>query len=153
MKQIAIVVAVLCVTLGTCWNALGQTTLDGKSYTGTLTSKNDGKTYDETIIFEKGMIRSTACEAMGFKAGKYSLSEKDGITTVKGSVKNEKGNVNKIEATVKGDKLTGTLTGETADGKTEDTMTLTAEIVKAGKKAEHPAAAEHPEHPAAEHPK
>lgn len=151
MKQLAIVGTVLCVAMGTCWTALGQTTLDGKSYTGTLTSKKEAKTYEESIIFEKGMIRSTACEAMGFKAGKYTATEKDGVTTVKGSVKDEKGNTNEIEATVKGEELTGTLTGKAADGTAHEPMALTAKLAK--KKVEHPKG-EHPkgEHPT-EHPK
>mgnify|MGYP001572504085 CR=1 FL=1 len=153
MKRMTIVGVILCLALGTCWSAMGQVALDGKSYTGTLTSKKDGKVHEESIIFEKDMmIRSTACEAVGFKAGKYTVTEKDGVATVTGSVKNEKGEVNEIVATIKGEDLTGTLTGKTADGKTSDTMALAAKLGKPAKKAEHPAGTKH-EHPSAEHPK
>lgn len=150
MKNVAIVGAVLCVMLGMGWSAFGQVSLDGKSYAGKLASAKDGKTYDEKIIFGDGKIRSTACEAQGFKGGAYTVTEKDGVTTVKGSVMNEKGEKNEIEATVKGDKLTGTLTAKMADGTVGDTMTLTAALEKKPKKTEHPS---HMEHPSAEHPK
>jgi antitoxin component YwqK of YwqJK toxin-antitoxin module len=123
--------------------------LDGKTFTGTLTSKADGKTYDESIIFENGMMRSTACEVLGFKAGPYTATKKDGKMTVKGSLKNDKGESSEIEATVEGTTLTGALTARKADGSVADTMTLKA--TKASKKAsgEHPGKTEHPhsEHP------
>jgi hypothetical protein len=146
MKRISMIGTMLCFVLGMSWSALGQVALDGKTYKGTLTSKKDGKTYAESIIFAKGMIRSTACEAQGFKAGKYTATEKDGMTLVKGSVMNEKGDMNEIEATITGDALSGALTGKMADGTMGETFTLTAKL---GKKAEHPKK----EHPSNEHPK
>jgi len=148
--------AVLCFTFGVCWNAVGQVMLDGKCYTGTLISKKDGKTYDEKIIFENGMIRSTACEAQGFKAGKYTATEKDGMTMVKGAVMNDKGDINEIGATIKGATLTGTLMSKMADGTMGETMPLTATLEKNEKKANIPSAKDQPakmEHPSTEHPK
>jgi hypothetical protein len=155
MKRLSIIGTALCFVLGLGWSALGQVSLEGKTYTGTLTSKKDGKTYPESIIFGKDKIRSTACEAQGFKAGKYIATEKDGTTTVKGSVMNAKGDMNEIEATITGDALSGTLTGKTADGTMGETFTLTATHGEKAKQGEHPKR-EHPaktEHPAAEHPR
>ena len=134
----------------------GAALLDGKSYTGTLTSKKDGKTYEETIIFEKSMMRSTACEAMGFKGGAYTVTRQGKLTMVTGTVMNEKGDKNEIEATIKGKELTGTLTSKMADGTTGDTMTLKAKLAKKPMAAEHPAKTEHPakkEQPMSEHPR
>jgi hypothetical protein len=149
MKKITVVGAMMCIVAAMAMSAMGQGALDGKSYKGTLTAAKDGKSYDETVIFKNGTMRSTACESQGFKAGKYTAIDQNGTTVVKGSVSNEKGDVNEFELTVKGDAMTGTLTGKTADGAKGDTMTLTAKVEKPVKK-EHPTKREHPSH---EHPR
>lgn len=169
MKKMASIGAVMCLALSACVCARGMGSshgedagemkqgegmglLDGKTFTGTLTSEKDGQTHEESIIFEKGMIRSTACESMGFKAGAYTATKMNGTKKVKGSVVNEKGDRNEIEATIEGEALTGTLTSHMADGTMGETMVLKAKKVKkevAGEhpRAEHPKKSEHPEHP------
>lgn len=131
--------------------------LDGKTFAGTLVSQADGKTYDENIIFEKGMMRSTACEALGFRAGPYTVTKEGDKTMVKGTLKNAQGEVNEIEATIQDKMLTGTLTVRKADGSVADTMALKAAKAMSKEKSEHPAKTEHPakkEHPhQTEHPR
>ena len=130
MRRKAIVVIFVCALLGTCWPSLARVNLDGKHFSGLLTSQKDRTTHTESIIFTNGLIRSTTCEAKGFKAGAYTVTETNGQTIIKGSVSNENGDVNEFEATISGDTLTGTLTAKLADGTTSDTLTLTATLAR-----------------------
>ena len=130
MRRKGSVGVLLCVMVGTCWTSLAQVNLDGKQFSGLLTSQKDRTTNTESIIFTNGLVRSTACEAKGFKAGAYTIIETNGQTIIKGSVANENGDVNELEATVKGDTLTGTLTARLADGTTGGTLILTARLAR-----------------------
>jgi hypothetical protein len=106
------------------------TTLDGKTFTGKVFTKEDKKGDKDDLEFKNGMLHSTACDQYGFKEGTYTTTTNGTTTTFNAETTSDSGAKMKWTGTVKGTTLHATATW-TKDGEPSREMWFDGKIAKA----------------------
>ena len=84
--------------------------LDGRSFEGVVLERGKTSGDADTLIFDKGLFRSTACDRYGYSDGSYrARAAGDGLAF---EAETESAQYGKLRwaGTVRGEKLDGTLT-------------------------------------------
>ena|SRR5438552_469330 len=111
-KSIHRVVICLAAALLFAWLAPGAAgaggSLDGKTFSGTLTKKGKAKGNKDTFTFKDGKFRSTACDTYGFGDAAYMATAGGGGTAFEATTTSPKEGTMKWKGTVQGDAIEGT---------------------------------------------
>ena len=84
-------------------------TLDGKTFVAETAAKGKTKGDKDTLTFDKGRVRSTACDAYGFEDAPYvATTAQDGSISWTAETASAKEGKIQWKGSVKGDKLDGT---------------------------------------------
>lgn len=84
--------------------------LDGKTFVGESSEKGKDQKQKDTLIFEKGTFRSTACDQYGFTAVPYSAKKEGGVITFTADSTSSKEGKNHWEGTITDNSAEATLT-------------------------------------------
>jgi len=103
--------------------------LDGKTYVGESSQKGKEEKQKDTLIFEKGTFRSTACDQYGFTATPYTAKKEGGVITFTADSTSEKEGKNHWEGTVSDNSIQATLTW-TKEGQAPIEYTFKGELKK-----------------------
>jgi hypothetical protein len=128
LKRTAIVLLLLaaaCLAAGVA----GSHLLDGKTYVGDSSQKGKEEKQKDTLIFEKGTFRSTACDQYGFTAAPYTAKKEGGVITFTADSTSEKEGKNHWEGTVTDNSVQATLTW-TKEGQAPIEYTFTGTLKK-----------------------
>jgi hypothetical protein len=90
-------------------NASSQS-LDGKRFHGVVIEPGKTAGDAETVIFEKGRFRSTACDQYGYGDGAYTVTSSDGGISFKAQTQSAQYGQLMWQGVVRGGRLDGTLT-------------------------------------------
>lgn len=96
--------------------ANAEGTLDGKSYEVMVTMPN-GRHEENTYSFEDGNLKSAACATSGYPAAPYTAKTSGNVTTVTAVLKNNRGDSRTVNATIVGNRMSGTVNAN-KDGET-----------------------------------
>lgn len=99
--------------------------LDGKTFAVTV-KMTDGQVLDNTYSFTDGKVESALCVKQGYLAGPYTTKEEGGKTMVTAVLVNDKGDSRKVNATIAGDQMEGTV--DTTEGGTMMKLTISPKI-------------------------
>jgi len=120
---------VLLLLSAACFAASASHLLDGKTYVGDSSQKGKEEKQKDTLIFEKGTFRSTACDQYGFTAAPYTSKKEGGVIIFTADSTSEKEGKNHWEGTVTDNSVQATLTW-TKEGQAPIEYTFTGELKK-----------------------
>lgn len=87
-----------------------STTLDGKRFLGIVLERGKTEGDADTLIFENGRFRSTACDQWGYGDGAYTATAQLGATVFAAETESPKYGKLRWHGTVRGARLDATLT-------------------------------------------
>jgi hypothetical protein len=93
------------VSVSTTARAAGA--LDGKSFTGEVGEKGKSQGDPDTLVFQDGKFRSTACDKYGFGDAPYTTKVDKAVTTVEARTTNAKGETMEWTLSLFGDQMRG----------------------------------------------
>lgn len=85
-------------------------TLDGRSFVGVVLEPGKTSGDADTLIFEGGRFRSTACDQYGYGDGAYRWQQRDGQLSFEAETESAKYGQLRWQGVVRGARLDGTLT-------------------------------------------
>lgn len=85
-------------------------TLDGRRFVGVVLERGKTSGDADTLIFEGGRFRSTACDQYGYGDGAYRWQERDGQLSFEAETESAKYGKLIWKGVVRGDKLDATAT-------------------------------------------
>lgn len=86
------------------------TTLDGKQFRGIVLERGKTEGDADTLIFQNGRFRSTACDQYGYGDGAYTATTRDGATDFAAETESPKYGKLRWHGTVRGARMDATLT-------------------------------------------
>lgn len=116
--------------------------LDGKSFSGEMGDKGKPADKQDTLVFQNGRFRSTACDRFGFGSAPYTAKTRGKTTTFKAETKNSKGATIQWSGKVTGHEAKATALLRDKDGKKTKMWFKTTEKRQAKVKIQ-PVAAKH----------
>jgi len=84
--------------------------LDGRRFEGVVLERGKTKGDADTLIFDRGLFRSTACDRYGYGDGHYRASMAGDGVVFEAETESAKHGKLRWAGTVRGEKLDGTLT-------------------------------------------
>jgi len=87
-----------------------STALDGKQFHGIVLERGKTAGDADTLIFENGRFRSTACDHWGYGDGAYTATSDNGATVFAAETESAKYGKLRWHGTVRGARLDATLT-------------------------------------------
>ncbi len=94
-------------------------TLDGKTFSGSIGSKEQTEGKADDFVFQDGQFESTLCETMGYGKGSYTTSMKGDAVQFTAETTNKEGGKMDWKGTVTGDQIEGTVSSA-ANGNTSE---------------------------------
>ena len=88
---------------------IAAVTLDGRRFEGIVLERGKTTGDADTLIFEGGRFRSTACDRYGYGDGAYRVTASDGGLAFEALTESEKYGQLRWHGTVRGPRLDGTL--------------------------------------------
>ncbi len=88
----------------------GSSLLDGRRFEGIVLERGKTSGDADTLIFERGLFRSTACDRYGYGDGPYSARAADDGLAFEAETESAQYGKLRWAGTVRGEKLDGTLT-------------------------------------------
>jgi len=90
--------------------------LDGRRFDGVVLERGKTAGDADTLLFEQGRFRSTACDRYGYGDGAYRSVERDGAIVFDAETESAQYGRLRWHGRVTGDRLDGTLTMVRGDG-------------------------------------
>lgn len=87
-----------------------STALDGKLFRGIVLERGKTEGDADTLTFENGRFRSSACDQYGYGDGAYTATTQDGATVFAAETESPKYGKLRFQGTVRGPRLDATLT-------------------------------------------
>ena len=88
----------------------GSSLLDGRRFEGVVLERGKTTGDADTLIFERGLFRSTACDRYGYGDGPYSARAAGDSLAFEAETESAQHGKLRWAGTVRGEKLDGTLT-------------------------------------------